>query len=95
MRTEGGGVTWVRTAGDAGRLDDSKQQQQQHGQQQQGRDSAVERTVGGRLRWRRAGVLSGIPLGRHPREPRGASAQADCKTSTHSFNLKIMYEGSI
>lgn len=75
----GGIVTLVRTEGGAGRQGDSKQQQLQHEQQQQGQDSGVERSIGGHLRWRRAGVLSGIPLGRHLREPPGASAQANCR----------------
>lgn len=81
----------VRTAGGAGRQDDSKQQQLRRGQQRQGRGSGVERSVGGHLRWRRAGVLSGTPLGRHPREPQGASAQANCRTSAHGVNLKLFH----
>lgn len=98
LRVKGGIiVTLVRTAGGAGRQDDSKQQQLRRGQQQQGPDSWVERSVGGHLRWRMAGALLGTPLGRHPREPLGASAQANCRPSGNSFKLKLfyvlMYEG--
>lgn len=70
--------------GGAGRQDDSKQQQLQRGQQQQGPDSGVETSIGGHLRWRRAAVLLGTPLGRHRREPRDASAQANCRKSAHT-----------
>ncbi len=47
----GGVVTSVRTAGGAGKQDDSKQQRLQRGQQQQGPDSGVARSVAGHLGW--------------------------------------------
>lgn len=78
-------VTFVRTEGDEGRRDDNKPQRWRRESQQQGRDSGAERSAAGHLRWRRAEELSGIPLELHPREPQGASGQANCRTDTHSI----------
>lgn len=88
-------VTLVKTAGGAGRQDDNKQQQLQHGQQQQqGLGSGVERSAAGHLRWRRAGVLSGTPLRRHPRGPQGAAVQTNYTTKAHGNNYKTLHDVS-
>lgn len=88
-------VTLVKTAGGAGRQDDNKQQQLQHGQQpQQGLGSGAERSAGGHLRWRRAGVLSGTPLRRRPRGPQGASVQTNYTTKAHGVDYQTLHEVS-
>ena len=88
MRVDYNVATFVRTAGDEGRRDDSKPQRWRRERRLQGRGSGAERSVGGRLRLQKAEALSGIPLELHQRGPQGASVRANCTTDARRNRFK-------